>query len=82
MAIAKMSKLRIIGMLQDKDQVLNEIETEIKIVDEKIEDAKSDASKQEKYALMRLKAKLESEHKRIKYNLGPATDSSVQQEVK
>ena len=59
-----------------KSQVLHEIETEIKIVDEKIEDAKSDASKQEKYALMRLKAELEKEHKRIKYSLGPSTSDT------
>lgn len=78
----------VIDKIKDKrvkDQVLHEIETEIKIVDEKIEDAKSDASKQEKYALMRLKAELEKEHKRIKYSLGPSTSdgkSIVREEIK
>ena len=78
----------VIDKIKDKrvkDQVLHEIETEIKIVDEKIEDAKSDASKQEKYALMRLKSELEREHKRIKYSLGPSTSdtkSIVREEIK
>lgn len=53
-----------------KRDILKELETEIKICEEKIEDSKSEAKKREKYQLMRLKAKLEKEYERIKYNLG------------
>lgn len=57
--------------LKTKRQVLKELETEIKLCEEKIDDAKAEAQKQEKYKLMRIKAKLENEYERIKYNLGP-----------
>lgn len=56
--------------VKTKRQILKELETEIKICEEKIEDSKSEAKKGEKYKLMRIKAKLESEYERIKYNLG------------
>ena len=56
--------------VRTKRQILKELETEIKICEEKIEDSKSEAKKEEKYKLMRIKAKLEAEHERIKYNLG------------
>ena len=46
------------------------METELKLVDEKIEDAKSDKKDKEKYQLMRIKAKLEKEIDRIKFGLG------------
>ena len=53
-----------------KNQILHEMETELKLVDEKIEDAKSDKKDKEKYQLMRIKAKLEKEIDRIKFGLG------------
>ena len=46
-----------------------ELQTELKIVKEKIEDAKGENRKQEKYELMRIEATLQKEITRIKYNL-------------
>jgi hypothetical protein len=51
-----------------RNEFLKEIETEIKICDEKISDAAGEGDKQEKYKLMRIKAKLENELLRIKMN--------------
>jgi len=53
-----------------RHQILHELELELKIVDEKIEDARSDGSRRKKYELMRIKHKLEREIDRIRYNLG------------
>lgn len=52
-----------------KKEVVDEIDNNMKLLDEKIEDAKSDSDKQAKYQLMRQKAALEKESKRIRYNL-------------
>lgn len=57
--------------VKTKRQILKELETEIKLCEEKIEDAKAEAQKQEKYKLMRIRDKLQNEYERIKYNLGP-----------
>ena len=51
-----------------RNELINEIETEIKICDEKINDANSAGDNQEKYKLMRIKAKLEQERLRVKTN--------------
>ena len=51
-----------------RDQVTRELETELKLVREKIEDAKSDNNRKAKYQLMRMESKLEDEIARIKYN--------------
>lgn len=53
-----------------KGQILHEMETELKLVEEKIDDAKGDRKDKEKYQLMRIKAKLEKEIDRIKFGLG------------
>lgn len=50
-------------------QVLNELEQELTIVNEKIEDSRGDEDKSKKYELMRIKNKLESEIERIRYRL-------------
>lgn len=50
-----------------KDKIIRELETELKLVREKIEDAKSDNSRDKKYELMRLESKIEDELARIKY---------------
>lgn len=52
-----------------KKEVVDEIDDNMKLLDEKIEDAKSDSNKQAKYQLMRQKAALEKESNRIRYNL-------------
>lgn len=53
-----------------KKQIIHEMETELKIVEEKIEDAKGERKDKEKYQLMRIKAKLEKEINRIQFGLG------------
>lgn len=53
-----------------KKQILHEMETELKIVEEKIEDAKGERKDKEKYQLIRIKAKLEKEIDRIRFGLG------------
>lgn len=57
--------------LDDKERkkILYELESELKIVNEKIEDAKGDNERQKKYELMRIKQKLEKDIERIKYHL-------------
>ena len=51
-----------------RNELINELETEIKICEEKINDANSAGDNQEKYKLMRIKAKLEQEKLRVKTN--------------
>ena len=46
-----------------------EFDTEIQVIDEKISDARSAGKRREKYHLMRLKNKLESERTRVRYGL-------------
>lgn len=53
-----------------KNQILHEMETELRLVEEKIDDAKGDRKDKEKYQLMRIKAKLEKEIDRIRFGLG------------
>ncbi len=49
--------------------ILQELQTEQKIVEEKIRDAESENDKRKKYDLMRIQAKLERDIERIRYNL-------------
>lgn len=55
--------------VREKKRILLDLETELKIVKEKIEDAKGENDKKQKYELMRTQATLEKEITRIKYNL-------------
>lgn len=50
-------------------EILRDLKDELKILDEKLEDAKSEGNKKEKYQLMRLKNKLEGEINRIENHL-------------
>ena len=54
---------------REKKRILLELETELKIVKEKVEDAKGENNKQQKYQLMRIQANLEKEITRIKHGL-------------
>lgn len=54
---------------REKKRILLELETELKIVKEKVEDAKGENNKKQKYQLMRIQANLEKEITRIKHNL-------------
>ena len=56
-----------------RTQILDELKEELKIVEEKIDDAKSDSERQKKYELMRIKNKLEKDIKRIEYRLDHAS---------
>jgi hypothetical protein len=47
------------------------LETELKITREKIDDAKGDNAREQKYQLMRIEAQLEKEILRIKHGLRP-----------
>lgn len=48
-----------------RKQVIDELQEELKMIDEKIDDAKSDGNKQQKYQLMRMRSKVEKEIERI-----------------
>ena len=54
---------------REKKRILLELETELKIVKEKVEDAKGENNKRQKYQLMRIQANLEKEITRIKHGL-------------
>lgn len=54
---------------KQKKEILLQIETEIKMMDEKIDDARSDGNRKAKYALMRTKGELERARDKIRYNL-------------
>ena len=56
---------------KEREMVKTDLETELKIVREKIEDAKGDNARKQKYELMRIEAKLEKEVNRVKYGLRP-----------
>lgn len=49
-----------------KEKIKRELEEELKIVREKIDDAKSDGARQEKYQLMRIESKLEKQIAELK----------------
>lgn len=52
-----------------RNQILQELQLELRIVEEKLEDSRSDGKRKKKYELMRIKNKLEQEIDRIRYNL-------------
>ena len=54
---------------REKKRILLELETELNIVKEKIEDAKGDNAREQKYQLMRIQANLEKEIMRIKHGM-------------
>ena len=69
--ISALTAIAIDKRLDDRarKKVLSELESELKIVEEKLEDAKGDGKREEKYQLMRIKQKLEKDIDRIKYRL-------------
>lgn len=52
-----------------KRELVDDVEDNLKLLDEKIEDAKSDSNKEAKYKLMRQRNALEKERNRLRYNL-------------
>lgn len=69
--ITTMTSLAIDKKLDDKERkkILVDLEGELKIVNEKLEDSRSDGDKKSKYELMRIKQKLEKDIERIKFHL-------------
>ena len=76
-AKAKLTLVPVLALFRhfskDKDrrvrnELIRELDTEVKICEEKINDANSNGDQQEKYRLMRIKAKLESEKQRVQVN--------------
>lgn len=61
---------------KEKKKILNELQEELEIVNEKIEDSRGDENKEKKYQLMRIKNKLQRDITRIQYNL-KAEDKGV-----
>ena len=54
--------------------ILGELDTEIRLIEEKIEDARGDGNRQAKYALMRTKGELERARDKIHYNINASAD--------
>lgn len=52
-----------------RKEVISEIELEIKMLDEKIDDARGDGNRQAKYSMMRTRAELQKALEKIKYGL-------------
>lgn len=54
---------------KDKKMIIKDLELELKIVNEKIDDAKSDSDRKAKYELMRIQNKLERQLERLNFNI-------------
>ena len=54
---------------KERKALIQEIELEIKMLDEKIEDARGDGNRQAKYSMMRTRAELQKALEQIKYGL-------------
>ena len=61
--------------VSERRKIIMELETEIKLIDEKIEDARGDGNRDAKYSMMRTKAELENALKKIQYGLEADTRS-------
>lgn len=61
----KMSKSKDVRI---RNELIRELETEVKVCDEKIEDAKSNGDSKQKYKLMRIRDRLNAELLRVKAN--------------
>ena len=51
-----------------RNELIRELNAEIKVTEEKIEDAKSNGDNQQKYKLMRIRDKLQAEVTRVEAN--------------
>lgn len=54
--------------------ILGELDTEIRLLDEKIEDARGDGNRQAKYALIRTRGELQRARDKIQYNLSASRE--------
>lgn len=69
--ISLLAGVAIDKKLDDKvrREIIHELETELAVVNEKLEDSRGDEKKENKYQLIRIKKKLESDLDRVKYHL-------------
>ena len=63
--------------VRERNEIISELETELKITREKIEDAKGDENKEKKYQLMRIEQALEKEVNRLKFTDRSGSPSKV-----
>ena len=61
----------------ERRRIIQDIEEELLLIDEKINDASSDGDRKAKYALMRSKSQLQHALERIKYGMEGADDSKA-----
>lgn len=54
---------------RERNRLVSELELEIKLLDEKIDDARGDGNRQAKYAMMRTRAELQKALEQIRYGL-------------
>ena len=54
---------------KERKRLISELELEIKMLDEKIDDARGDGNRQAKYSMMRTRAELQKALEQIKYGL-------------
>lgn len=54
---------------QERQAVLDELSLEMKMLDEKIEDARGDGNRQAKYAMMRTRAELQKAYDQVRYGM-------------
>ena len=66
----------------EQRRIIQDIEEELMLIDEKINDASSDGDRKAKYALMRSKAQLQNALQRIKYGMEAADDSKAIQKMR
>lgn len=74
-AITTLGSLALRKTASEKERrlILQELEDELEIVNEKIEDARGDTDKENKYKLIRIKKKLEREITRVSFRIKPDT---------
>ena len=66
----------------ERRRIIQDIEEELLLIDEKINDASSDGDRKAKYALMRSKSQLQHALERIKYGMEGADDSKAIQAMR
>ena len=78
-AIAVLTSIAIDKKLDDKTrrEIIRELETELAVVNEKLEDSRGDENKQNKYQLIRIKKKLEADLDRIRYNISKRDKANI-----
>ena len=54
---------------QERQQVLDELQLEMKMLDEKIEDARGDGNRKAKYSMMRTRAELQKAYDQVRYGM-------------